>query len=193
MKNVLISIAVTFIFAMALPSCANDMETINKYIDTEVEPDLTAEKIELFYSDSARLQMKLSAPIVKDFNTANEKRREFPKGLHVWYYEKNGELKAEITANWAKHYIETDLWEAQSNVVVTNSEGRKLESEQLFWDPQKGIVYSEKYTKITNPDGTVATGNKFNAKQDFSEYELLRGKATIVLKDEEKTETGIAN
>ena len=175
---------VTLPLIVALFSCANDMETIKKIIDTNIEPDLIGENVTMLYTDSARLQMKFIAPLVKQFNSAKEQRREFPEGLQVWFYEKTGELKAEISANWAKQDIETEIWEARSNVVIINSEGRKLETEQLFWDRMKGNVYSVKYTKITSKDGTVATGDTFTSKQDFSEWKLSKGRATIILNDE---------
>ena len=185
MKNPFQVLLIIVLLSTVFFSCANDMEVINKYIDTETEPDLMGENVEVLYTDSARLQMKLVTPLVKIYESAKEARRDFPEGLHTWLYEKTGELKAEITANWAKHDLITDLWEARSNVILTNSEGMKLETEQLFWDPKKGIVYSEKYTKITKEDGNILTGDTFTAKQDFSDWELGKGKATIVLKDEE--------
>ena len=171
-------------------SCANDLEVINKIIDPEEEPDLTATNVEMLFSDSARLQMKLISPLIKQYTSAKEPRDEFPEGLHVWLYEKTGELKAEITANWAKQDITTGIWEAKSNVVIINSEGDKLETEQMFWDPKKEIVYSEKYTKYTTNTGTVATGKDgMRAKQDFSQWRLIGGDgATIVLKDEQEVE-----
>jgi len=176
---IMLSLAAMFL------SCANDMEIVHKFIDAETEPDLLGENVELLYSDSARLQMRLITPLLKQFSSAQEQRREFPKGIHVWFYENTGELKAEITANWAKQDLEKDLWEARSDVVLTNAEGQKLETEQLFWDPKKGEVYSVKYTKITQKDGTIATGDTFTSNQDFSKWKLTRGRATIILKDEE--------
>jgi len=170
---------------VALFSCVSDMEIIKKLIDTETEPDVVVENITMFYTDSARLQSKLVAPVVRQYNTAKEQRREFPEGLHVWMYDKTGELRAEITANWAREDIEAELWEARSNVVLTNDEGRKLETEQLFWDRRKGIVYSEKDTKITSKNGTVATGDSFTTNQSFEPIELFRGKATLIMEDEE--------
>ncbi len=167
-------------------SCTNDMEVVSKIIDPAEEPDLAATNIEVLYSDSARLQVKLKAPHMKQFAEAQEPRREFPDGLHVWFYEKTGELKAEISANWAQQDITTEIWETRSNVVLTNSEGQKLETEQLFWDRKKAIVYTEKYTKITQKSGTVGTGDSFFAKQDFSEWKLTKGKATIFLEDEDE-------
>ena len=179
---------INFIYLLlivVLCSCVNDMEVINKFIDEENEPDLVGDNVEVLYTDSARLQMRMVTPLIKMYESATDARDEFPQGIHVWFYEKTGELRAEITANWAKHDIETDLWEARSNVVLIDAEGKKLETEQLFWDPKKGIVYSEKYTKITQENGNIGTGDIFSANQDFSKWKLGKGKATIVLKDEE--------
>ena len=172
------------LLTMLVHSCANDMEVIKKIIDAETEPDLVGDHVEMLYTDSARLQMRMITPLVKVYESAKEARREFPEGLQAWLYEK-GELKVEITANWAKQDLATNLWDARSNVIVTNDEGMKLETEQLFWDPQKAIVYSEKYTKITRKDGTILIGDTFTSKQDFSNWELKKGKATIILEDDE--------
>ena len=182
-KILLFTIMVAF-----LSSCSNDMAVINKIIDPEEEPDLLATNIKVLYTDSARLQMRLSAPIVKQFDAVKEPREEFPEGVHVLFYEKTGELKAELTANWAKNDRTTKIWEARSNVVLINSEGAKLETEQLFWDQQKAIVYSEKFTKYTTKTGSIATGkNGIYAKQDFSQWKLLSGNATLVFEDEQPT------
>ena len=178
-------ILIILALATILFSCANNMDVLNKFIDPEEEPDITGINVEMQQSDSARLLVKMITPLLKRYESAKDARDEFPEGLHVWLYEKTGELKAEVTANWAKYDVAAKLWEARSNVVLISADGRKLETEQLFWDTQKGIVYSEKYTKITNEDGTLATGDTFWATQDFSEYKLKKGRATIFLKDEE--------
>ena len=170
------------------------MDIINKFIDTEIEPDLVAENVEVLYSDSARLQMRMVTPLTKHFTSATEQREEYPEGLQVWFYEKTGELKGHISANWAKRDIVNDLWEARGNVVAIDDEGKKLETEQLFWDPQKRFAYSVIYTKITSETGIEAAGdNGFNAKQRDSEWEwqLLRGtKGSIIIPmtDEEPNE-----
>lgn len=185
MKKAVKYFGLALLAALFLFSCANDMEILKKIIDPEEEPDITGINVEILYSDSARLQMKMTAPLMKIYESAKEARDEFPKGIHVWFYEKTGELKAELTANWAKHDVKKDLWEVQGNVVITNTEGYKLETEQLFWDPKKGEVYNNKYTKITEPNGNMANGISFWAKQDFKPFRLIDSKATFYVKDEE--------
>jgi LPS export ABC transporter protein LptC len=149
---------------------------------------MIGDNVEVLYSDSALLQMRMVTTHVKQFSSATEQRREFPEGLHVWFYEKTGEVKAEITANWAKHDLSTNIWEARDDVVITSSDGRKLETEQFFWDPTKKIVYSEKYTKVTNPDGQIVSGARFSANQDFTNAEFVEAKATLIIKDDETNE-----
>jgi hypothetical protein len=168
-------------------SCSNDGIDLGKYIDPEIEPDVVIENLELLYSDSARLMVKMTAPLAKQFSSVQEEqRKEFPDGLRVWFYEKTGELKAELTANWALHNEVTNIWEARSNVVLIDAEGKKLETEQLFWNPQSGKVYNDTYTKMTtSEDGTFFTGNSFSANQDFTNTELKQSKATIWYYDDE--------
>ena len=149
------------------------MEIIKKFIDDDSDPDVTGHNVEVLYSDSARLQMRMVTPYMAQFTSAQEQRREFPQGIHVWFYEKTGELKAEIVADWARHDMEKELWEARGNVVLTNAEGRKLETEQMFWNEKKGEVFSEKYTKITEKNGNIYSGDSFWTKQDFKEYKLF--------------------
>ncbi|MDR0815475.1 MAG: LPS export ABC transporter periplasmic protein LptC [Bacteroidales bacterium] len=176
-----------FLFA-GMIACSNDMQVIQRDIDPDEEPDLTAYQVNMDYSDSAVLQMHLETPLIKQFTGENNPRDSFPKGLHAWMYEKNGTLKAEIRANWALHETKKKLWEARSNVVIISAKGESLESEQMFWDEGKGIVYSTKFTKYTSGTGTIATGrNGMWAKQDFSQWKLLSGNATLIFNDEATT------
>ena len=177
-------ILLIFAAAALLSSCANDMVDVNRFIDVETEPDVIGENVEVLMSDSARLQVRMVTTLMKQFNTAKEMRDEYPEGLHVWFYDASGELNGEMTANWALYDKVAEMWEARSNVVLTSADGRVLETEQFFWDRRKQIVFSEKFTKITDPDGSIATVNSFTANQDFSDLRLMRGRATIIMRED---------
>jgi len=173
-------------------SCSQDLETIFKIIDTELEPDLTVENIETLHFDSARLQVRMASPLMKQFTSAMQQRREFPEGVHVWLYESTGELGTEITANWAMHNIDLNLWEARGNVVVTTEDGRKIETEQLFWDQEKALVYSHVFTEVTQANGTTASGDSFEADQDFESWRLFNRSGvgrTVIFIDDDENET----
>jgi len=175
-----------------LLSCTADFDIINKIIDAEFEPDLIVENLETFHFDSARLQARLVTPIMKQYTSASDKRQEFPQGLYVWIYETSGELRADITADWARYDLDATLWETRYNVVVTTVAGEKIETEQLFWDRRNAIFYSEKYTKVTQSNGNMASGETFWANQDFSIYRFPNksgiGSTVIYVNDDENGE-----
>jgi len=57
-------------------------------------------------------------------------------------------------------------------LIFNNIENKEtLKSEELFWEPQKENVYTEKFVRIETP-GELMTGTGLKAKQDFSEWTL---------------------
>ena len=45
----------------------------------------------------------------------------------------------------------------------------------LFWDEMKHIIYTDKYVRITTPDGQVIEGNQgFKSDQDMKNIELTK-------------------
>jgi len=184
-------IIVSLAFVFAIQSCNHDLEIIYKIIDTEIEPDLTVNNIETLHFDSARLQVRMVSPLMKQFTSASKQRQEFPEGIQVWLYEKSGEFRSEITANWAIHDIDDDIWEARGDVVVVNAEGQKIETEQLFWDVGRAMIYSNVYTKITQTNGSEFSGDSFESNQEFTEYRLNNtsrvGRTIIFIEDDDNT------
>jgi len=68
-------------------------------------------------------------------------------------------------------------------VVVVNETNDKLETEQLFWDQEKDIIYTERFVKITNEDQTVI-GTGFESDPRLNRRKIKDVTATIYLRDE---------
>lgn len=156
------------LWAVMLLSCKNDINKVNsvtKKIDT---PEMSGENMELIYSDSARIKYKVLTPIYLKINTDEQKYDEFPKGIHVISYDREGNMLASIQAKYAKKLEEEQLWEGRNEVVVINAEGKKLETELLFWDMKKGVIYSDRYVRLT-ADGQIIEGNNgFESDQNLN-------------------------
>lgn len=152
-----------------LLSCKNDIEQVNALVEEEVRPEMVGYNLELIYSDSARIKYKVITPQYVKHTKGNEKYEEFPQGLHVISYDPTGKVVGSIQSKYAKKMEEEMLWEARDEVVVINAEGKKLETEQLFWDMKKEIIYSERYTKLT-ADGQILEGNNgFKSDQNLND------------------------
>lgn len=153
--------------AVMLFSCKNDMEEINRVAGGEILPEMTGTNLEMIYTDSARIKYKVITPEYLKMSEGEEKYEEFPQGLHAISYDTDGKEIGSITCKYAKKLEDEQLWEARNEVVVVNAEGKKLETELLYWDTQKQIIYSDRYAKLS-ADGQIIEGNRgFKSDQDL--------------------------
>lgn len=141
-----------------LLSCKNDIQQVKQVMEEEDRPEMTGDHLVLIYSDSARIQYKASAPQFLKVTKGSEKYEEYPKGILVISYDKEGKELGSITAKYAKKLEDEMLWEARDEVVIVNAEGKKLETEQLFWDMKKKIIYSDRYSRLSDK-GQILEGN----------------------------------
>lgn len=175
---------VSCLVSLLLASCENDMQVVKVFSDPAKEPDVVMTNFETIYSDSARVKGKLTAPLLNRYEVESKKYNEFPKGLHVYFYNDSLNVKAEIMAKYAISYDKTQLWEARNDVVVTNVKGERLNTEQLFWDQKKRIIYTKKYCRITMPDGLQNVGeNGMEAQENFENWKLYGASGTVSVKN----------
>ena len=155
-----------------LLSCQPDLKTIESLTRTDEGPVETAWEIEVVYSERADLRMVLEAPLLKRF--AGEKNyMEFPGGFLVVFYDSLQQVTSRMSANYAISYEDDERIEARNDVVVVNELGEQLNTEQLIWDQQKEIIFSEKFVRITTED-EVLYGEGFEADERFMVWRIKR-------------------
>lgn len=166
-------------------SCKNDIETINALTSELDLPDQSGYNIEITYTDSGVLQGKIFAPEVNKFSRKEEPYVEFPKGMRVVFYDSLEREESYIKANYAIFYEKKQLWEARNQVIAENpGAGKKLETEQMFWDQKAERIYSDKFTRLTNADGIFYGEGGFESRQDLSKWKLKESSGTVNLRDE---------
>ena len=167
--------------AIMLLACKNDIKEVNALAEREKRPDMTGENLELVYSDSARIKYRVLAPEYIKVNGEKEKYEEFPKGIHVLSYDPAGKMIGSIKAKYAKKLEDEMLWEARNEVVIINAEGKKLETELLYWDMKKELIYSDRYVKLS-ADGQIIEGNNgFHSDQNLNHpvFENISGSIEV--------------
>ena len=68
-------------------------------------------------------------------------------------------------------------------MLFRSSRNEKINTELMYWDMKKELVYSDKYVRITTED-EILTGDGFESNQDFSEWKILKPAGVISIKDE---------
>ena len=163
-------------------SCENDLEKVRLYSKGKNTPQETAKSIKILYSDSARVKVELTAPVLNRYETDNP-YIEMPRGLHTVFYNSRMEPNSKLDAKYGIRYERDQRMEARKNVVVINEKGEKLETEHLIWDEKQEKLLSDDFVKITTKD-EIIFGNGFEANQDFSKYKIFNIKGTISLNNE---------
>lgn len=177
------SLLITIILAVVAISCENKLDLIPKS-DLLTLPSLTVRDFRTIFTDSGKIQLVLTSPLMEQYDNTEIPYSEFREGIVVKFYEGHEEQEASVTANYAKYTKSDNLWELKDSVIVINEDGDKLETEVLFWDQKKDLIYSDRFVRITNED-QIVMGTGFESDPRLQRRRIRKVSATITLKDEE--------
>jgi LPS export ABC transporter protein LptC len=180
-KNIFLILTICF-----LVSCENSIQVINKITNTKDVPAFSSNDIEVLYSDSAKIRMKIIAKVVNKYTSPEKRYMEFPKGILVYQYDENMNVTSTIKANFAINHENTKIWELRDNVEAKNMlKNEQLNTEELFWEQATRKIYSTKFSKITNADGVFYGDGGFQSKDDLTNWKMIGVKGKVNLKDDE--------
>ncbi len=167
------------------PSCENDLEKIKTITSIDQFPDASGKNYEILYSDSFRVRVRILAPEIERFYRVEEPYIKFPKGMTAYFYDDSLKIEAYIKAKDVVYFEKDYLWEAKNNVEARNlANGNQINTEHMFWDERRHMIYSHTQSRIVNEDGTFYGENGFEARQDLSWYRLKKSRGVVTLKDE---------
>ena len=177
---------ILLLIILAIAGCENDIERINLITDETEAPTIQGTNIRVIYSDSAKVKVQVLAPAYKQFPHAERPYMEFPEGLEVYFYNDSAKIESEIRADYTVYYMEERLWHATGNVVAQKFDnGDALYTDELFWNENEELIYSDSYTKVISEDNTLYGKNGFRSHQNLSNWQLIGSSGTIQVQDEE--------
>jgi LPS export ABC transporter protein LptC len=154
-----------FLLSLIIVSCESNFKEVQKMGVSEFTPSGDADSINLKYTDSGRITANLISPKMLDYATVEFPYTEFPKGMHLTLFDKNGK-KTYIDANYAVRYKITDMIDLQGKVKISNQNGEQLETEQLYYDQKNEWFFTEKKFKFTSLKG-ISYGEGIDFSKDF--------------------------
>lgn len=152
-------------------------------IDFSKMPSMVGDSIHTLVSDSGRLAYRMKAPKLAIFDKAEEPYWDFPDGIHMTTYDKEGHVEGDISSKIAVFDIEKELWTLSIGVEAINTDGTKLETELLYWNQKEERIYSDKLVKITE-DGMITIGHGFESDQSFQNWHMDDFTTEFVMDDE---------
>lgn len=172
------------LLVLSLISCENDLEVIKNITATSNFPKQSAEDVEVIYSDSSIITLKITAPKLDFYQKTEDKPfYEFNEGIRVYFYDRNQTIKSKISANYALYDLSQYLWEARGNVIAINQNGVILKTEKLFWSENEKRIYTNEFAKVID-DKSQIIGQGFEADEAFTQWEFKKVTGIINIEDE---------
>lgn len=156
-----------------LIACSNDIKEVNRLLPSkEIKADV-AHEVEILYSDSAIVKVRILSPTLKRYKHNGESYDEFPDGLKVEFLDNNKRVKSWLEADYALRKDREKKVYVERNVVLYNKRNDKLETSELIWDEENQEIYTSQHIKISQPErGDTSFGVGFKADQEFTRFEI---------------------
>ena len=180
----LILVVLLYIFQ----GCEKKIDVIKKS-DIASLPVQTVSDFSTAYSDSGKIQVLMESPVIEKYTNQRSPYSEFRHGVKVYFYDGNPEPIATLRSKYAKYLDDKKIWELKDSVIIVNEKNEVLETELLYWDQSKELVYTDRFVRITSED-QIVMGTGLEANSRFTRWRIRNVSATYYFSDEETGSAG---
>ncbi|MFZ4544239.1 MAG: LPS export ABC transporter periplasmic protein LptC [Saprospiraceae bacterium] len=169
-----------FILLCLILSCENNSKSNDGLSKNQAQIE-TAKKVEILYSDSAVVRIKISSDLLLSHIERENPIDEFPQGVRLDFYDKEKQPSSILTSKYAIRYSLRNMVILRDSCVwqsISNQE--KLESYELIWDENQQKVYSNKLVIITTPTEKI-WGYGFETNSDFTRWKINKPQGRITV------------
>ena len=172
--------------AILLYSCKAEQATQEEQVNLETLMTEYSEDLSIQMSENGLKSYHFSTPLMEGYAMARDPYKEFRKGVKVVMYESDStsNVSAILTSNYAIFYDNRKLWEAKGDVVVVQTNGRKLYTQQLFWNQATHRIYSNVDSRIIDGD-EVYDCEGFESDENMKDWRYRKLKAVTYFSESE--------
>ena len=148
-------------------SCENDANEVTSFNRKTVEVEEGRDIVGSF-SQAAVQKAKLVAPLMYRVK-ADSPYTEFPKSIHVDFYKPDHSIESVVNARYGKYFDNLGKVYLKDSVIVYNTTGDTLFCDDLWWDQNANIFYTDNKVVI-HTKTQYLNGSGLWALANFSRY-----------------------
>lgn len=161
-------------------SCENTQQNINQFVEGGELPVEVLTDSEIQYTENGLLKVRVTSKNMQRF-IEDEDRIELSGGVHVDFYKLNqNSQKSKLFSENAIINNSKNLMIAINNVELKSTDNKILKTEELVWDKNQNLVYTDKNVQIQTDD-EIISGKGFKSTPDFKEYEISQVTGTFYI------------
>ena len=161
--------------------CENDEKVVDNWTKNVVMKE-EATNVESYLSQSGKMKAKLKSPLMYRVST-DTLYVEFPKTLHVDFYDSTNKVETWLDSKYAKYYESLGKVYLRDSVVVITLKGDTLRAPDLWWDQNTKLFYTDKYATYTGIGKNIYGGKGLTATQDLSSVTFHQPTGTVKVSD----------
>ena len=153
--------------AILLFSCGPKKQTAEANLETMITQQ--SDTLTMIYTKNGQKDYRFTTPLMERYEFARDPYMEFRYGIEIITFDSLGNEASQLLADYAIYYEKRELWEARGNVRGRGEDGRRLYTQQIFWDEKTDKVYSNVDTKVVDGDD-VFVGEGFESDSEFKDW-----------------------
>jgi len=165
---------------LVFSSCENDPKVVDALFKKKISAEV-AKNIESYLSQSGKVKAKLTSPYMLRYQ-ADSPYIEFPRTLHVDFYDDSTVIESTVDAKYAK-YVEFDhkVLLRDSVLVQSIKNGDTLRTQELWWDQDKKEFYTDKPAHVYQRDKIIFAKDGLRAAQDLTSYTFFSSSGPMLV------------
>ena len=160
-------------------ACSGDPDDNNPSIDFEENmPDDEAWSFEVTLTTDGIKTAEVRSGHMAHYEARNE--YNLSDSVIADFYDQ-GKHTSQLTAETATINVDTNELIARKNVVVESDSGFVLYTEELSWDNEKELIYTDAFVTMITKDDTLY-GNGFESNRSLKNYKIFNptGKLSLI-------------
>jgi len=145
---------------------------------------MEAINFETFVTDSGVVKYHLQTPRLLIYDDPKEKYKDFPDGFLLQKYDLNRKIISQLSGNHGKYFDDEKKWEANGNVVMVNSEGDTLRSEELKYHETEDLIFSDQFVSIKKGDQYITGSGGFKSDSQMTKWSFMKTQGHIYVEGE---------
>jgi len=156
-----------------LSSCENKIKDLpSNARSTRQQVPEEGQQIESYLSEAGKVKGKLTSPYMLRYQKADTPYSEFPRTLHVDFYNDSLKIESQMDAKYGKYLQNQNKVFLRDSVVVKNIlKGDTLHCKYLWWDQNTQKFTTDDSVQIYTRD-KILFGTGMEADQNFRWYTI---------------------
>jgi LPS export ABC transporter protein LptC len=170
-NKIIFALLIISVSALNIISCTEDIEKdVVLTLEDEDSPVQESWNAEIQFTERGILKAVLYAEHIRIYDDPKQKLIDT---MLVNFLNEDGEITSSLSSKRGRIDDETeDMYAIDSVVVINDSSGTKLETEELMWRKADEKIVTDKFVTITSED-EITEGYGLESDQNFENYTIF--------------------